>query len=217
VVRRLFVARHAETAESQDSIVQGQSDTRLSDRGRSSAQALGDHLAGTEVVSSMVSSDLERAVETARLVSSRLTTSVSIDLVPELREIACGVFEGDTFAALQEYRKTDPRGPEYAEPPGGETIAELRMRVLKWFHSFLPSASSGTLIVTHRGPITMVLESVRPRSGQNPDRMVILPCHVFTLEVDDSHAVTVVDSWSPSKGSRDDLEKRPPDGHGTNG
>src|SRR5258706_36572 len=130
VTRRLFVARHGETAESQDAIVQGQSDTRLSDSGRASARALGEHLAAHHVVTGIVSSDLARASETAQLIASQLPRPVSIDLVPALREIACGVFEGNTFASLQEYRKTDARGAENAAPPGGETVAELRQRVL---------------------------------------------------------------------------------------
>ena len=79
-----------------------------------------------------------------------------------LREIACGELEGKLFKMLQDFRATDVRGTEKATPPGGESIEEMRKRVLTWFSSFVAEAVDNALLVTHRGPLMVILDTVKP-------------------------------------------------------
>lgn len=149
----VIAIRHGETAWNVDTRIQGQLDVPLNETGRWQARRLARALAG-EPLHAVYASDLGRAHETALA----LATSVGLPVVPEvgLRERGFGIFEGMTFAeieqrwpeASQRWRQRDPAfGPE-----GGETLASFYARCVATA-SRIAAAHAGQTIamVAHGG------------------------------------------------------------------
>lgn len=127
----LLLIRHGETDWNMDGRYTGQSDIPLNDNGRAQARQAAAQLAANppDVV---VSSDLERARETAVIIAAPFNLPVITD--PRLREVNQGVWEGMYFpdikaryAAEFASRQADPLS---VAPPGGETVGQVRERVL---------------------------------------------------------------------------------------
>jgi probable phosphoglycerate mutase len=91
----IYVVRHGQTIFNLMDKVQGVSDGILTDRGITGAVNLGKGLRDLRF-SGVYSSDLKRAVETARLVMEQnaATKQWKVTEMPELREVSFGVFEG---------------------------------------------------------------------------------------------------------------------------
>src|SRR5262245_53669131 len=94
----ILLIRHGETAWNAVRRLQGHIDIALNEEGERQADALARALAD-EPLAAIVSSDLARAVETARAVSAHHPHAVQQD--PLLRERAYGVFEGMLYADIE--------------------------------------------------------------------------------------------------------------------
>ncbi len=92
----LLLVRHGETDWNRDGRWQGGSDTSLNDVGREQARALADELDGN--ISTVYSSDLARARETAEIVVANIGLPVQID--PRLRERGFGSWEGEEVLVI---------------------------------------------------------------------------------------------------------------------
>jgi probable phosphoglycerate mutase len=92
----IYVVRHGQTIFNLMDRVQGISDGILTERGISGAVNMGKGLRDVRF-NAVYSSDLKRAVETARLAmeQNRATAQWRVIEKPELREVSFGVFEGD--------------------------------------------------------------------------------------------------------------------------
>lgn len=133
--------------------MQGQTDAALSRRGRWQAARLAGSLGG-EGIEAIVSSDLSRALDTARAIGDALGLPVAID--PALRERCFGVFEGHTYAEI------DARWPEAAlrwhrhdadfGPEGGERLVDFAARSVAAATRIAEAHAGGTVaVVTHGG------------------------------------------------------------------
>jgi alpha-ribazole phosphatase len=156
---KLLLVRHGLTDWNNDGRFQGQTDVPLNPSGEQQAQALGRRLA-KEPLDVIFTSDLARAVDTARAISAGHTCPVVID--PRLREIRFGKWEGQTYA---EIARSDPetlhtwetRDPQ-ASGPGGETLNELAKRVQSFLDDLITKDARKTgLIVAHGGMLTVML------------------------------------------------------------
>lgn len=108
----------------------------------------------------VVGSDLLRARQTAALYFPEATYEAD----SSWRECHFGDFEGKTYAELEEdidYRQWIDDPYSYA-PRGGESLAALEQRVL----SALKQVSDGAVIVTHGGPIRLLLTKFSPVAGE---------------------------------------------------
>lgn len=156
---RLIVVRHGETVYNAQARYTGQSDVPLSGLGERQVAMLGEYLA-TEQLDVIVASDLERTRITAMAIARYHALPVQEDT--DLREVALGAWEGSTYAEVRARDaplvarwRTD--ATTYA-PPGGETIVQLRDRVvraLKRWQTRYPEAS--VLWATHGGLIGVLL------------------------------------------------------------
>jgi broad specificity phosphatase PhoE len=110
-------------------------DVPLSDTGRAQAQALGTWLAGLppeERPSAVLSSPFNRALTTAQLGTESLGIRVRTD--ERLRERDFGAFDGMTGAGIREHfpdeaKRRDLLGKFYYRPPGGESWADVALRI----------------------------------------------------------------------------------------
>src|ERR1700722_7745533 len=92
-VRRLVMLRHGQTDFNAGSRMQGQLDTELSELGRDQAVAAAELLAKRQPLA-IVSSDLQRALDTAVVLGERSGLPVLVDA--RLRETHLGDWQGMT-------------------------------------------------------------------------------------------------------------------------
>jgi alpha-ribazole phosphatase len=162
---RLIVVRHGQTRFNVEGRFTGQLDIPLDALGEQQAEALGRRLAETRL-DAIVSSDLLRTRATAQAIARHHGLPVEEDA--DLREIAFGVWEGDTYAgvlardaALVERWEADPTC--YA-PPGGETVTQLHARVVRALERWQGRYPQRAILwAVHGGVIEIVL------------------CHVFNV------------------------------------
>jgi broad specificity phosphatase PhoE len=110
-------------------------DVPLSDTGRSQAGALGKWLAELpeeQRPTAALSSPFKRALTTAELATANLGVRVRTD--ERLRERDFGAFDGMTGAGIREQfpdeaKRRDLLGKFYYRPPGGESWADVALRI----------------------------------------------------------------------------------------
>jgi len=106
----------------------------------------------------IVSSPLIRCAEFARALAQH--HSLPLRLESRLREMNFGSWDGQTAAeiiqtdaeALERFWKD----PWRHGPPDGESLAQVRARVLDAWHDIVNECRS-TLVITHGGPIRLIL------------------------------------------------------------
>ena len=169
---RLVVVRHGETAWNAGTRMQGQLDTPLNDKGRWQAERVAAALAD-EPIERVVSSDLQRALQTA----APLARSRRLEVIaePGLRERCFGEFEGHTYADIatrwpEGSARWHARDPGYA-PAGGETLAAFHARCVATALRLCEQHAGRTMVwFTHGGVLDCLyraaarLELRAPRS-----------------------------------------------------
>lgn len=155
---RLLLVRHGETEWNEAGRCQGCSDVDLGATGLKQAEKLRERLA-EESITAIYSSDLRRALHTARIIAS----PHGIEVVPreELREVDFGEFEGLTFEEIKRrYPQVDwwdIQNPDQCFPKG-ESVSQLMARVSQFVAELRECYSEGTkLIVAHGGPLRALL------------------------------------------------------------
>ena len=162
----LILARHGETDDNRPPIrFQGFHDTPLNDTGRRQAHELAERVvAEIAPITSLWSSDLSRARETAEIVGARIGLDPRLD--PRLREANRGQWEGRRFIDVQ---REDPErfaawmraGADWRFP-GGESLQEQQDRVSAALGDIARSGEP-TLVVCHGGSIRVILCLRDPR------------------------------------------------------
>jgi 2,3-bisphosphoglycerate-dependent phosphoglycerate mutase len=148
--RELWLVRHGETPASRALTLAGWANVPLTGRGEDQASDLRPLLAG-ERFKGVWSSDLLRAVETARLAWGEARQDA------RLREMSFGSLEGRPWASL------DPRLEEAFvrfegfAAPGGETFEDFRARVLSFLDDLPPGRH---LVFTHGGVVRLLSREV---------------------------------------------------------
>lgn len=174
---RIIAVRHGETAWNADARIQGQTDIGLNDTGRWQALRVGQALAG-EPISAVYSSDLSRAQETAQPIARE----ARVPVVPHrgLRERSFGMFEGKTFDEIHEtwpdhahnWRK---RIPEWQPPEGGESLLELRERVMRTLRELAGRHPGEQIVVVAHGGVLDALYRIATGQEVNSPRTWELP------------------------------------------
>ena len=150
--------RHGETAWNAERRLQGHADIGLNELGRWQAQRLAQALAGEDIVA-LYSSDLLRALDTARALAGSIRLPVQTDAA--LRERMFGRLEGLTYGEIdtqfpEEARRWREREPDFA-PGGGETMNGFSARSVAVL-TRLAGAHAGQAIAvfTHGGVLDCI-------------------------------------------------------------
>ncbi|MES2323944.1 MAG: histidine phosphatase family protein [Pseudomonadota bacterium] len=172
---RIVLIRHGETAWNAERRLQGHIDIALNGEGVRQADALSRALAG-EQVDAVISSDLQRAHQTAQAVARPHGMQVSTD--PLLRERCFGGFEGLLYADIEarfprEFKAWQARDVDSVMPPGlrvGETFRQFYDRCVAAiaFHAarhpgqvLALVAHGGVLECAYRAALGLSLETPR--------------------------------------------------------
>jgi broad specificity phosphatase PhoE len=184
---KLYLVRHGRSAGNLPGRMTGWSEHPLTPLGTSQARRVAARLAPLGPMP-VYSSDLPRALDTARLIAARWAATTAaepvagaasgaaaqaaVGVLPDrrLREIDLGDFEGrswDEFAADRELAGAFAREPLATALPGGESLAMVRKRVLVAFEEIVRGDRAVVCLVSHDGPIRTILNHVL---GVPPER-----------------------------------------------
>jgi broad specificity phosphatase PhoE len=147
-------------------------DVPLSDTGRSQAEALGAWLAvlpEDERPTAVISSPFERALTTAKLATADLGIRVRTD--ERLRERDFGAFDRMTGAGIREQfpdeaARRDLLGKFYYRPPGGESWADVALRIRSLLGTEGLRQDCERLVVVAHQAVIMVFRYVLEELGE---------------------------------------------------
>ncbi len=137
--------------------------------------------------SAIVSSSLQRCAAFAEEVATRHQLPLTQD--QQLMELGFGEWEGKTAQQLME---EDPealnnfwRDPINNPPPGGETLAYFRKRVLKgWQNAITQHRGEHILMVGHAGMMRMIIREVLGMPLENMFRLHIPNAGITRISID---------------------------------
>lgn len=160
MLTRLILIRHGSTEWNVKQRYCGFVDLSLNDKGRLQAKRLYNRLK-KEIVHKVYSSDRKRALETARIAFK----GCEIEIVPDLREIHFGIFEGLTYKQIMKkfpviYAKWI-NDPFRIVIPSGESLSILRKRVVKALKRIILKHPGQTIaVVCHGGSISAFINHI---------------------------------------------------------
>ena len=203
----LLLLRHGETEANAAGILQGQSESDLTARGRRQAQLLGAALRPRidrvrETLAPLIySSDLRRAVDTAQAVADGVggeSTPLTLKCDERLRERRLGPFQGippsecarlfpRAWAAFNrgELDHADGRGAALEpDADGVETVDSMRTRAIAALDEIASSHPPGStiLLVSHGGLVFTAVMACSPSDGSGAPIAHIGNCSVTTLQ-----------------------------------
>lgn len=157
-----LLVRHGETAWNRERRVQGWAPSGLTERGEEQARAAGRAIGDGYSVDRLVASDLRRTAETARLLRRAGGIDAEIEFDRDWRERDFGRLQGLTYEELFEGFPEFALGEvgiaaARAVPEGGESLLEMRERVLEAWERVSERVDGTTVVVTHGGPIYVLL------------------------------------------------------------
>jgi broad specificity phosphatase PhoE len=148
----LYLVRHGQTEWNRQERYQGKTDIPLDDTGRDQARRLAARLAphGPRIV---YSSDLVRAVETARIIAE--AAGCPVRTTPQLRERGYGRWEGLTRREIEErdglVLQHYTIDPIHISPPEGESHLSVRDRVMEALRQIQAETPDGAAVVVGHG------------------------------------------------------------------
>ena len=150
---RVLLVRHGQSEWNATGRWQGQADPPLSDLGRRQAREAARAIGAVDAV---WSSDLQRAAETAAIISADIGVGPVV-LDPDLRERDAGEYSGLTRAQIEE------RFPGYLadhrRPPGWEPDEHLLARALRVVHEIAATVPGGDVLAVTHGGLVYTLEA----------------------------------------------------------
>lgn len=188
----ILLIRHGETAWNAEKRMQGHLDIRLNAAGLRQAAALGRALRH-EQLDAIVSSDLQRALQTAQAVATGRNLTISTET--GLRERCFGAFEGLLYADLagahpDAYRAWKARELDARYPSGvnqTETLREFSARVLATIDRLAATGAHRKIaLVTHGGVLECAYRAATGTALQSARDFDILNASVNRLH------------WTPS-------------------
>lgn len=162
MAKRVFIVRHGETDFNAEKRWQGFLPTPLNNRGQEQARFLANHLR-IEPIERIISSDLKRAVETARPTANFLGLDILLD--ERLREINLGIFQGLTGEEIQakfpeEWSSWRSDYMNYVIPEG-ESREMVKVRVYDAWQELVEKSDADTILfVSHGGTIRMLMRAL---------------------------------------------------------
>lgn len=164
---RLVLVRHAETEDAARGLCVGRLDVPLGKAGRRQAEVLASALADPPLAA-VYTSPLSRARDTAGPLGA--AHGVEPVVVPELVELDFGELEGMPFERIEAERPALFRAwmetPDEVRFPGGESLADLRARVLPVVRRLRGRHEGGAVaVVAHAGVLRVVLADALGLAG----------------------------------------------------
>ncbi|MDD6977989.1 MAG: histidine phosphatase family protein [Prevotellaceae bacterium] len=143
----LYLARHGETVDNANQILQGRTQGMLNEKGQEQAENLAKSLDGIQI-DAVIASDLKRAVDTAEVIAKR--RSLPLITTPLLRERDWGSFTGRFIPDLK-----DVPWPDDVESM--DAMMERARLFMDWLRR---DYSQQTVVAVGHGIINKVIQAV---------------------------------------------------------
>ena len=143
----LYLARHGETVDNANQILQGRTQGMLNEKGQEQAENLAKSLDGIQI-DAVIASDLKRAVDTAEVIAKR--RSLPLITTPLLRERDWGSFTGRFIPDLK-----DVPWPDDVESM--DAMMERARLFMDWLRR---DYSHQTVVAVGHGIINKVIQAV---------------------------------------------------------
>jgi broad specificity phosphatase PhoE len=184
---RLLLIRHSESVGNRELRLQGRTDFPLTERGRRQAEELAAAVS-RRPVNAVYSSPIQRALDTAEAIASRLDLTVEIESA--LQEYDFGELSGLTWREIRERRpqlieQLLSDSADYPDYPGEEGREAFRNRVcgVLWGISDRHAKEEVVAVVTHAGPIAVFVLEVLQRSYRRPMPFTLDNASITTVEI----------------------------------
>jgi probable phosphoglycerate mutase len=170
----ILLIRHGETAWNAERRLQGHTDIALNGEGRRQADAVARALAG-EAFAAVISSDLQRAFDTAQAIAVQRGLPVQTD--SGLRERCYGAFEGMLYAEIAqrypaEYAQWQARNIDALLPAGQRTAETYRQFYARAVDTIVRLAQDypgqTIVIVAHGGVLECAYRAARGMALDSP-------------------------------------------------
>lgn len=201
MLKTVYLVRHGETSWNKEWLFQGHQDVELSEKGIEQARRVSERLKGV-IFSSIYSSDLRRASKTAQIIAEN--QEIKVKETSDLREINFGEWEGRRYENLtekeSEYFQKWLKGPSKYRIPGGESLTEMRERVINFLNLVVSWVDEDNknkkgkkekghnkdveniLITAHGGTIKIIIAHVLNMDIKNMSRLVISPASLSIIQ-----------------------------------
>lgn len=150
----LTLVRHGETTGNVEKLFHGATNSPLTKQGEQQAQQVALRLKQTHPhVTTLYSSPLKRALQTASPIAHRL--NLSIQIKDDLREVNLGTWEGLSMKELNEthhFWKNARKNPDFA-PHGGESSGELAKRASSVLQTIAMAHQGESVIIVGHGGV----------------------------------------------------------------
>jgi broad specificity phosphatase PhoE len=166
---KLTLIRHGPTDWNASRRFQGRTDLSLSAAGHANARGIAAQLKA-EPLDCIYSSDLLRALETARIVAEDRAVPIVTDA--RLREFDFGRWEGLTWdeivAANPHLAGRGSTAAKLYAPDGGENFAQVCARVASFLDDLSREPIENAAIVTHAGPLHALFSVLQLEASATP-------------------------------------------------
>ncbi|MCX5591491.1 histidine phosphatase family protein [Alcaligenes endophyticus] len=192
-----YLIRHGETSWNAEKKLQGWQDIALNETGLQQAEQLQHYLASEAFsarIDRLVSSDLRRASDTARIASRHW--GLPIEMTDQLRERGFGELEGQSWASVGYPDQPNADHTDIdASPQGGESVRVFHQRVLNSFEELTAKHSGLTVMVfAHGGVIDQVWRKLNQLSLWEPRTQSILNTSINHFSID-QQGVWNIENW----------------------
>ena len=152
-----YLVRHGETVWSREGRFSGHGDIPMTPLGLAQAERLGQRLSACSF-NAIYCSDSNRARQTVKAITR--CRDLEVTYTPSLRDRNWGLLEGltrhEVEARYPGATKVLDTDPTYT-PPRGEALFEVAARVEQFREQLLAHHEGQILVVTHLGPIRLLL------------------------------------------------------------
>jgi probable phosphoglycerate mutase len=193
----VLLVRHGQTPTTGKVLPGRAPGLHLSDAGRAQAAAVAERLAALKRVDAVYSSPLERARETAAPIAKARGLRVRTD--KGLLEADVGDWTGMELkkaARLKEW-KVVQRHPSAFRFPGGESLAEMQVRMTSALARLCAAHPGGTIVaVSHADPIKAATIDALGAHLDTYQRLVISTCSVTAILYADVTPAVLSVNWT---------------------
>lgn len=178
----IILVRHGHIRKNTSRFSEGWYDPDLSSLGESQADRTGLRLASLHI-QAIFSSDLIRAKQTANIINQHL--NLPMRLLPELREIFMGDWEGRSFRDLEiekdEYYLSWSRHETDMPYPNGESGADVLRRTMGFLDNISQMDLKNIVVITHGGVIRALVSTCIQLDMQSRFHLPVSTCGLTHL------------------------------------
>ncbi|MGV3708468.1 MAG: nicotinate-nucleotide--dimethylbenzimidazole phosphoribosyltransferase [Gemmatimonas sp.] len=155
MITTVYLVRHGQTDMNVQGRCQGSLDVPMNDEGELQVAALAARLQGIRF-DAAYTSPLQRAVRTARVIVGE--SAMNMEMVPGLSELSYGTWQGTSYDEWPEASgDLWRRSPHEMTFPEGESLADVRARVVPAFDAILRANQGKTVLIAAHGHLNRVL------------------------------------------------------------